>query len=370
MISRQDFGRSGYPCSRVIFGAWALNNATQEKVINTLQILDSHGVNCIDTAPMYGNVEKIIGSSLTKKRKDYFIATKSRSRSYKGALKNLKQSLENLQVEYIDLWQMHGLTNPAGWKKAMEPDGALEAFIEAQEKGIVRYLGVTGHGYKAPMMHKRSLERYDFDSVMLPYNYALMQDPRYEADFIELAKICEEREVAIQTIKSIARRPWGGLAKTHDTYFYEPLVDQSSIDKAVHWALGLENSFVVSVGDLELLPRVLDAASRYRNKPSENEMNEMVTDLGVQSIWSSPRKVKGRHTWGGKMSKLLDELIEEGFFKDPKRNSVEEVLEALQISGLPSMDKRKNVATALARRARNGRIEREKTINGWLYWTK
>jgi predicted aldo/keto reductase-like oxidoreductase len=245
---------------------------------------------------MYGNAEKLIGPWLTHKRHKFFVSTKTRSRSYQGAKKNLEKSLNNLQVEYIDLWQLHGLTNPAGWKKAMGPNGALEALIEARDNGLVRFLGVTGHGNKAPSMHIQSLDRFDFDSVMLPHNFVMMQNSQYATDFYELIRICEERQVAIQTIKSIARRSWRDRPKTHNTYFYEPLTQKSAIDKAVHWSLGLESSFVVSVGDLELLPRVLDAASRYEKQPCETEMNEMVTDYDIQSIWSSSRKKKGRQT--------------------------------------------------------------------------
>jgi aryl-alcohol dehydrogenase-like predicted oxidoreductase len=370
MISRQEFGQTGHLNSRIIFGSWALTNATKEKADSTLQMLESYGVNSIDTAPMYGNVEKLIGSWLTKNRKDYFVATKTRSRSYKRALKDLEQSLKNLQVEFIDLWQMHGLTNPAGWEKAMGPGGALEAFIEARDNGLVRYLGVTGHGNKAPRMHIRSLEHFDFDSVLLPYNYVMMQDPRYAADFIELVKICDERKVALQTIKSIARRSWGDRQKTHNTFFYEPLEKQSAIDKAVHWVLGLNDSFLVSVGDLELLPRVLDAASRFEKQPSDSEMNNMVAEYHIQSIWESQRRVEGRHTWGGQMSKIIDKLIREGFFGNPKGQNVEQVLEALQSNGLSLTDKRKNVVSALSRRARDGVLKRDKTSNGWVYWTE
>jgi aryl-alcohol dehydrogenase-like predicted oxidoreductase len=223
MIPRQEFGRIGHQSTCVIFGAWALKNATQAEADSTLTLLQEYGVNHIDTAPMYGNAEKVIGPWLAKHRNDFFVATKTRRRSRQGALDNLKRSLERLRVDYIDLWQMHGLTNPAGWEKAMGPDGALEAFIEARDNGLVRFLGVTGHGTQVPAMHKRSLERFDFDTVLLPYNYLLMQNPRYAADFNELVGLCRKRNVAVQTTKSIARRPWGSRPKTYNTYFYEPL---------------------------------------------------------------------------------------------------------------------------------------------------
>jgi len=286
MIPRHEFGRTGHQSTRVIFGAWALNKATQAEADSALALLQEYAVNHIDTAPMYGNAEKVIGPWLAKHRNDFFVATKTRRRSRQGALDNLKRSLERLRVDYIDLWQMHGLTNPAGWEKAMGPEGALEAFIEARDKGLVRFLGVTGHGTKVPAMHRRSLERFDFDTVLLPYNYVLMQNPRYAADFNELVGLCHKRNVAVQTIKSIARRPWGRRPKTYNTYFYEPLETQDAIDKSVHWSLGFPDSFLITAGDVQLLPKVLDAANRFEQRPSDREMSAIVDEFDIQPIFS------------------------------------------------------------------------------------
>ncbi len=370
MISRAEFGRTGHHSSRVIFGAWALNKATPEEAENVMRLLQAYGVNSIDTAPMYGNAEKALGQWLTNNRKDYFIATKTRSRSREGALKNLKQSLDNLRVNQIDLWQIHGLTNPSGWEKVMGPDGALEALIEARDNGQIRFLGVTGHGINAPLMHIRSLERFDFDSVLLPYNYMLMQNPRYAADFIELVEICKKKKVALQTIKSIVGRPWGDQVKRYNTYYYEPLESQITIDKAVHWSMGLSGSFLISAGDLELLPRVLDAADRFDDPPSEQEMSEMVRDYNVQSIFLKSSRGKGRMTWGGKMSRLVEKMISEGFFDYRYKRNLEQVIDELGSRGLPSRDKRKNVASALSRRVKNGVLSKSRESNKWVYWVE
>jgi aryl-alcohol dehydrogenase-like predicted oxidoreductase len=286
MIAKRRFGRTGHSSSRVIFGAYALSGATQAEADRVLDILLEYGVNHIDTAPMYGNAEKCIGSWMVKHRDRFFLATKSRKRSYEGAWEDLQRSLSQLRVDHVDLWQMHGLTNPVGWEKAMGPGGALEAFIEARDKGLVRFLGVTGHGSKVPAMHKRSMERFDFDAVSLPYNYELMQNRRYAAGFDELVGLCRKRKVAVQTIKSIARRPWGSGPKTYNTYFYEPLETQDAIDKSVHWALGLSNSFQITAGDMRLLPKMLDAAGRFEKRPSDAEMSAVVDKFGVRSIFS------------------------------------------------------------------------------------
>jgi aryl-alcohol dehydrogenase-like predicted oxidoreductase len=285
MIPKLEFGRTGHQSTRIIFGSWALCKATQTEADKILGLLQEYGINHIDTAPMYGNAEKIIGPWLEKHREAFFIATKSRKRSRQGALDDLKRSLERLRVDYIDLWQMHGLTNPVGWAKAMGPDGTLEAFLEARDEGLVRFLGITGHSTKVPAMHKQSLERFGFDSVLLPYNYLLLKNPRYAAAFTELTKICERHNVSIQTMKAIAHQPTRGQSTNFNTYFYEPLKDQQAIDKTVHWSMGFKKSFLISVGDMQLLPMFLDAATRFMKRPKNSEMDALVDEYSLQQIF-------------------------------------------------------------------------------------
>lgn len=286
MIPKDIFGRTGHMSTRVIFGAWALSQGTQKEADQVLELLLEYGVNHIDTAQMYGNAEKLIGSWMEKHRDDFFLATKTRKRLHSGAIADLHQSLKLLKVDNIDLWQMHGLTGPVGWETAMGPRGTLETFVKARAKGIVRFLGVTGHGIKAPLMHKRSLERFDFDSVLVPYNYVLMQDRGYADDLERLAMLCRERQVAFQTIKSIALRPWKDRPKTYNTYFYEPLDTQETIDKAVHWVLGNSGTFLITAGDIQLLPMILESASRFEKRPSDEEMKTMVSEYELRPIFT------------------------------------------------------------------------------------
>ncbi|MBE0685946.1 MAG: aldo/keto reductase [Anaerolineaceae bacterium] len=286
MITKQLFGRSNHLSSRLIFGAYALSDSTQAEADRTLDILLAHGVNHIDVAPMYGKAEKLVGSWMKYHRNEFFLATKTRSRDFDRAWINLQKSLDLLQVDSIDLWQMHGLTNPVGWEKAMGSGGALEAFIKAREQGLVKNLGVTGHGSKVPAVHKRSLERFDFDSVLLPYNYCQMQNSRYANDFNDLYEICLNRNVAFQTIKAIARRAWDNRPKTHNTCFYEPLTNPQAIAKSIYWALRMQNTFVISAGDLELLPFIIEAADSYEETPSDEEMQSLMEEFDIQPIFT------------------------------------------------------------------------------------
>ena len=285
MITRQVFGRTGHASNQIIFGAYALRSATRAEAERTLEILLEHGVNHIDTGRTYGNSEGLIGSWMKKHRDDFFVATKSRSRTYEGAWKDLRRSLDRLRVDHIDLWQFHGLTNQTGWEKAMGPGGALEALIEARQKGLVRYLGVTGHGNRAAAMHLQSLERFDFDSVLLPYNYCQMQIASFAADFDKLIELCRERNVGVQTMKSIAWRPIGDRPAKHRTYFYQPLESEEAIDKALHWAMGLQGSFVVTAGDMQVVPRMLQSAERFQQQPSDAEMQLLVNEHGIQQVF-------------------------------------------------------------------------------------
>jgi aryl-alcohol dehydrogenase-like predicted oxidoreductase len=286
MIVRQAFGRTGHPSTRVVFGGYALSQATPTEADQVLALLLEYGVNHIDVAYSYGAAEERIGAWMEQHRDRFFLATKTYKRTRRGAWQDLRRSLDRLRADHVDLWQMHGLTGPKGWERALGPGGTLEAFVEARERGLVRFLGVTGHGLKAPAMHLRSLERFDFDSVLLPYNYPLMQNPRYATDWEALAALCRERQVALQTIKSIARRPWAGRPKTYNTYFYEPLEAQEAVDRAVQWVLGQPDTFLITAGDMRLLPSILEAARRFEARISDGEMATVASEFGMKPIFA------------------------------------------------------------------------------------
>jgi predicted aldo/keto reductase-like oxidoreductase len=275
MIRRKQFGSTGHNSSVTIFGAASLGRVSQKEADETLKILIKYGVNHIDTAASYGDSELRIGPWMKKHRKDFFLATKTGNRTYEGAKKEIKKSLERLRVESVDLLQLHNLVHPDDWDKAMGSKGALKAAIEAKDKELTKFIGVTGHGLMSAAMHKRSLSKYDFDSVLLPWNFVLYKETRYRNDFNSLLEICKDRGIAVQTIKSITRGPWG-LQKRRNRTWYEPLIDQADIDKTVSWILGQDNIFLNTVGDIHVLPKVLLAASKHQNRPTNEEMEELV----------------------------------------------------------------------------------------------
>jgi aryl-alcohol dehydrogenase-like predicted oxidoreductase len=274
-ITREVFGRSGHESTRTIFGAASLSRVSQEVADRTLDVLLRHGVNHIDTAASYGDAELRIRTWLKREPGRFFLATKTDARTKKDAWDELHRSLDRLGVDHVDLWQMHNLADPIEWDTALSPDGVVEAAVEAREQGLVRSIGVTGHGSQIAATHRRSLERFDFDSVLLPYNVVTMQLPYYAENFEQLVKTCVERKVAVQTIKSIALRPWLGRQHSRTTW-YEPLEDQKDIDLAVWWVLGRPGVFLNTAGDVDLLPRVLDAAERFEKRPDDDAMNAML----------------------------------------------------------------------------------------------
>jgi aryl-alcohol dehydrogenase-like predicted oxidoreductase len=279
-----EFGRTGHRSTRTIFGAASLSNVTQAAADRTLEVLLRHGVNHIDTAAGYGDSELRIAPWLKREPNRFFLATKTGSRDAKGAREELHRSLDRLGVDHVDLWQLHSLADPIDWDTALSPGGAIEAAVEARDRGLVKWIGVTGHGAQIAANHRRSLARFDFDSVLLPYNFVTMQLPYYAENFDALARTCAERKVAVQTIKSIAASPWLGRERTRTTW-YEPLEAQSDIDLAVWWVLGRPGVFLNTVGDIDLLPRVLDSAERFENRPTDAEMTAMLERSRTQPLF-------------------------------------------------------------------------------------
>jgi aryl-alcohol dehydrogenase-like predicted oxidoreductase len=287
MIEKRLFGRTGHQSTVTLFGAAALARASQADADRALEVLLRYGVNHIDTAARYGDSELRIGPWMARHRKDFFVATKTGSRTGLEAREDIHRSLDRLRVDHVDLIQLHSLGHPDDWDQAMGPGGALEAAIEAREQGLARFIGVTGHGWSIPAMHRRSLLRFDFDSVLLPFNFLFAQNERYRQAFDEVLATCRERNVAVQIIKSIARGPWATADRTHTTW-YQPLEAQEDIDRAVHWILGLPDIFINTAGDLALLPRVLDAASRFARRPPDEEMEAMLGATRMTSLFGLP----------------------------------------------------------------------------------
>jgi aryl-alcohol dehydrogenase-like predicted oxidoreductase len=284
MIPVEPFGPTGHESTRLLFGAAAIGNVSQEEADQTMELIRAHGINHIDTAASYGDAELRLGPWMETHRDEFFLATKTGERTRALAFEEIERSLERLHTDHIDLIQLHNLVDEEDWETAFAGGGVIEAVVEAQAEGLVRYIGVTGHGVTVARQHLRSLEQYPFDSVLLPYNYSMSQNAAYMADFEELVSVCAQRGVAVQTIKAITRGPWGDQQPTANTW-YEPLTDQKAIDVAVSWVLGREGFFLNTVGDIQLLPKVIDAAERFAGRPDDEQMNELRAAFGLEPLF-------------------------------------------------------------------------------------
>ncbi|MGI9421070.1 MAG: aldo/keto reductase [Geminicoccaceae bacterium] len=285
-IEKRPFGRTGHQSSAVIFGAAALKNVDQATADRTLDLLYQFGVNHIDTAPRYGDAELRIGPWMDSSRDDFFLATKTDQFDYAGCKAQIQRSMERLRTNRLDLLQLHCLIHPDEWERAFAPGGAMEAIQEAKAAGYVDHIGVTGHGWTVAAMHRRSLERFDFDSVLMPWNWFASKHPAYSRDFKDTVALCEKENVAVQTIKSIARGAWAAGAGKNRNTWYQPLEDEDDIRTAVHWVLSDRRFFLNSVGDVDLLPAVLRAADELgRDAPDDTVMAGMSDRAGLESIF-------------------------------------------------------------------------------------
>ena len=284
-LNTQPFGTTGHLSSRAIFGSVSLRFAGEEEAEPVLETLLEYGVNHIDTAPRYGDAEICVGNWMKRYRDRFFLATKVDQSSYTQAKEQLYRSLERLQTDHVDLLQVHNLTDVVYRELAMGPEGMFELLSEAKEEGLTRFIGITGHGAQAPIMHLQSLERFRPDSVLLPCNYLMMQIPQYRENFARLVSSCREKEIAVQTIKAAARGLWGSKSRNHITW-YEPLSAQEAITKTVHWVMGHTDAFLITTGDSEILPKFLEAVATFTEPPSEDEMNRLVSDYQMMPLFS------------------------------------------------------------------------------------
>jgi aryl-alcohol dehydrogenase-like predicted oxidoreductase len=285
MIPKEPFGSTGHTSTRILFGAAALGAMSPKRADATLDLVLEHGVNHIDTAASYGEAEVRLKGFLRQHRDGFFLATKTGDRDGAGARDSLHRSLERMGVGSVDLIQLHNLVDETDWERALGEGGALEALIDAREQGLVRFIGVTGHGTRVAAMHRRSLERFPFDSVLLPCNHTMLSQPEYAADFEALVETCRARGVAVQTIKSLARRRWADDHPGPRFSWYEPLRDPQAIRRAVHFVLARPGLFLNSSSDATLLPAQLEAAAQPAAAPDPLALDADVARFAMRPLF-------------------------------------------------------------------------------------
>src|SRR5512141_3214061 len=285
MIPTLTFGRTGHESTRTIFGGAAFWDIPQKDVDAAMDILLENGVNHVDTAANYSHSQALLGDWIRRHGRPFFLATKTEERTRQAAYDDIRRSLELLHVDQVDLIQLHALHEEPDWTTAFGSGGALEAVLQAREERLVRFIGVTGHGVSVPEFHLRSLEKFDFDSVLLPYSYVMTQNPRYAENFNKLLTVCQERNVAVQTIKGITRSPSNHVQRNRATW-YRPLEEPADIELAVHWVYGNPQVFLNTAADLALIQHVLQAAHTYRSRPTDAQMQALTERLKMEPLFA------------------------------------------------------------------------------------
>jgi predicted aldo/keto reductase-like oxidoreductase len=284
MIYRK-LGRIDFQSSVVMFGAAKLGHVDQSEADAAMQYALEHRVNHFDTAASYGQSEVLMGPSMANILDRIFLATKTGERDRAAAKAEILRSLEKLQVTQIDLIQLHAVGDLHELDLCTRRGGALEALLEAKEEGLVKHIGITGHGHSAPHTHLEALQRYPFDTMLLPLNYHFYQMPDYREAFDRLMAEATQQQVAVRAIKAIAKGPWGAEQQRDYATWYEPFTEQKMIDACVHFVLSFPGLCgFASAGDIRLFPQIIDAVERYGSM-SEEEAHAI---LGRIPEYASP----------------------------------------------------------------------------------
>jgi len=283
-MEKRRFGRTGHDSTIAIFGACALGFYSQERADVAMQQVIDAGVTHIDIAPSYGNAEERISPWMPRIRDDFFLGCKTMERTAEGARREMQESLSRLQTDHFDLYQIHAITSQDELDQATKSGGALDAMIAAREKGLTKYIGITGHGIDAPKLFLEALRRFDFDSVLFPLNFVLYGIPKYRQAAEELIEACQQKDVGMMGIKHITRGPWGDKTKTYNTW-YEPFTEDEMIQQAVDFALSQGITGICTPCDVDLLPRVLQACQQFNPMSKEEQANLVATGAQYQSLF-------------------------------------------------------------------------------------
>ncbi|MCA1849241.1 MAG: aldo/keto reductase [Actinobacteria bacterium] len=265
-------GRLGRDNSVLIFGGAALSEVSEEEADRAISLALEAGVDHFDTAADYGDSELHYGRWMPEIRDRIFLSTKTGRRDKDAARRQIEASLERLQVDRVDLIQLHAVNDLEDLDRATRSGGSLEAAIEARDEGLVGAVGITGHGHEAPATHREALRRYPFDTVLTPWNYILSADEDYRRDFEALVEEVKRQDAGLMTIKTISRRNWSEgnpLEGQRRATWYEPFEEQEYVSAAVSFVLARQEiTGIPIVGDVGLIDPMIEAEKR-RMPPEE-----------------------------------------------------------------------------------------------------
>jgi aryl-alcohol dehydrogenase-like predicted oxidoreductase len=282
-MERRRLGRTGHMSSIIVFGGFALSRSKQKEADATLEMALENGINHIDVSPIYGQAAPRIGSWLGRNGKQFFIGCKTTERSKSGAREDLERSLETLKIDRFDLFQLHGVDTIEVLDIVLGPGGALEAILEAREKGLLRFIGITGHN---PPVQNEALRRFDFDTVMFPLNRVHAAHVTDWNNFAPLLKTARRKDVGVLAIKSVAKQAWPDRTGGSHPYqtWYEPFDKVTEIEKSLWYTLSQDITSAVLPGELKLWPMIIDAAKRFVPLDDREQMEAISLAAGYQPL--------------------------------------------------------------------------------------
>jgi aryl-alcohol dehydrogenase-like predicted oxidoreductase len=285
-MERRRLGRTGHESSVAILGGAACFAASTEEAGDWLAVALGRGVNHLDIAPQYGAAESVVGPHLAAHRTELFIAGKTLRANPAGVQDQFDQTRRLLNADVLDLYQAHAVTT---LEELDRRSGALERILHLREQGHTRFAGITGHDMTVPATMLEALRRFDLDTVMFPVYPAVWGQPDYREAAEELLALCAERDLGVMAIKAVARRPWSdgrsmGDAERWASSWYEPAGSDDELARGVNFALSTPGvQAFCTPGDIEILPRVLDAAERTRPL-SEAERQEAIDAMASEAL--------------------------------------------------------------------------------------
>jgi len=273
-METRTFGKIGTKVSIIAMGGCGIGYVDQEEADKAIKKAMDSGINIIDVAPTYGNAEIRLKPWIEKYRDHFFLAEKTLKRTKNGAWRQLNRSLKKLGTSYFDLYQFHAVSSVEELHQILGKNGAMEAFKEAKETGLIKHIGITVHNDIRVIQNALELSN-DFDTVLLPVYVAALVNPNPVNDFRGVLKIAQERNIGVTAIKAISKSRW--IDEPNYTTWYKPLDKQEDIDKAVWFTLSQQAVTTYSLPcDVRLWSLVLNAAKRFR-RLDDKEKEEIIS---------------------------------------------------------------------------------------------
>jgi aryl-alcohol dehydrogenase-like predicted oxidoreductase len=269
-MKKRPLGKTGHNSSLVTLGGAIFIYPLGKEGDNFVKYALDQGVNHFDVAPTYGNAEQRLGKWVKEYRDDIFLACKTGKRTNKEATEELNRSLKQLQTDYFDLYQFHGLDKSEDLQIVLSEDGALKAFIDAKEEGLIKHIGITSHN---PENIMRTLEAIPLATILLPVNYVLCAHPMPTNDYRPVLKKAKEQGIGVIAMKAVAKGPYPG-ERTRNCW-YQPFTTKKEVEEAIRFTLSQDVTTATNSSDLEIAKMTIDIAKDF-TPMTEDEKGELL----------------------------------------------------------------------------------------------